>query len=156
MLFTGYSEHSIDAKGRLSVPAKYRSNWSEDRDGSAWYALPWPGATPRETSIHLYTEKGFERLAETWEDSLTPDPVDAELQAALFSFAERLDQDAQGRVRLPAHHLELTQLSGPVVLVGARSRLEIRSRDAWIEQQNDRFRQLPSLAARRAATRKTV
>ncbi|MEO0511391.1 MAG: hypothetical protein AAF108_00635 [Planctomycetota bacterium] len=154
MLFTGYSEHSIDAKGRLSVPSKYRTNWDESRDGSAWFALPWPGDTPDETTIRLYTERGFERLADTWEDSLTPDPVEAELQSALFSLAERLELDAQGRLRIPAHQLELTGLSGPVVLVGARSRLEVRSRDEWLARKTDRFQKLNALAARWAATKK--
>lgn len=153
MLFTGYSEHSIDAKGRLSVPAKYRSNWDAERDGSAWYCLPWPGETQKDRALHLYTERGFERLADQLEDSLTPDPVDGELMSSLFSFAERVEQDTQGRIRVPMHHLELTGLSGPVVLVGSKSRIEVRSRDAWLEGAADRFAQLPALAARRAGAK---
>lgn len=154
MLFTGYSEHTIDAKGRLSVPAKYRSNWDTERDGTAWYSLPWPGETPKDRALHLYTERGFERLADRWEDTLTPEPGEAELMLSLFSFAERVEQDAQGRIRLPVSQLELTGLSGSVVLVGAKSRIEVRSRDVWLERQTERFAQLPMLAARQAASRK--
>ena len=33
MLFTGTSEHTLDAKLRLAIPAKYRNQWNPERDG---------------------------------------------------------------------------------------------------------------------------
>ncbi len=45
MHFTGYSEHTIDAKQRLAIPAKYRAQWDDKRDGTAWYGVPWPIST---------------------------------------------------------------------------------------------------------------
>ena len=51
MLFTGYSENSIDSKGRLAVPFKYRDLWQPDRDGNAWYVLPCS-----KSFLRLYTE----------------------------------------------------------------------------------------------------
>ena len=113
MLFTGHSLNSIDAKARLSIPAKYRSQWSDERDGKAWYCVPWPGRI-----LRLYTETAFTAMAESIEQSLMPAEDQADLDADLFSLAERLEMDAQGRVALPAPHLELTGLSGEVVVIG--------------------------------------
>jgi len=54
VLFTGHSLNSIDAKHRLSIPAKVRAQWKEERDGAAWYCVPWPGGI-----LRLYTEAAF-------------------------------------------------------------------------------------------------
>ncbi|MEL6797746.1 MAG: MraZ N-terminal domain-containing protein, partial [Planctomycetota bacterium] len=66
MLFTGSTELNIDAKGRLSIPSRYRAQLTaKPKEGddntpdtpSAWIALPWPDG-----SIRLYTEHTFEEL----------------------------------------------------------------------------------------------
>lgn len=143
MLFTGHSEHSIDAKLRLAIPKKYRAQWDPARDGTAWYCVPWPGE-----GLRLYTEKTFEALAAQSEQSLTPDSDVGQLEASLFGFAERLTEDATGRIPLPKQHVELTKLGSKVVIVGARNRLEVRDHDTWMASQQSRFEGLPELVAR--------
>lgn len=149
MLFTGHSDHAIDSKLRLAIPAKYRNQLNPEADGSAWYCVPWPGGI-----LRLYTERGFEQLASRDESSLTPGEDEADLEAQLFGFAERLETDAQGRITLPKLHLDLATLaSSEVVIVGARNRLEVRDRAAWLAGQSERFSALPSLVARIEAKR---
>ena len=144
MIFTGHSEHSIDAKLRLAIPAKYRSQWEAARDGDAWYSVPYPDGV-----IRVYTASTFERLAGSAPDSLTPDADEAELEAALFGQAERLEMDSAGRITLPRRHLDLVGLSpGEVVVVGARNRLEVRDRAKWRAGEQARFTRLPELVAR--------
>lgn len=149
MLFTGHSEHTIDAKLRLAIPAKYRARLDESRDGSTWYSVPYPGGV-----IRLYTQARFEALAQEAPDSLTPGDDEAELEASLFGHAEQLEMDAAGRITLPKHHLDLAGLSSrDVVVVGARNRLEIRDRATWQAGAADRFARLPTLVARIEAKR---
>src|SRR5690606_28202452 len=143
MLFTGHSEHSIDAKLRLAIPKKYRAQWDPARDGTAWYCVPWPGE-----GLRLYTEKTFEALAAPPQQSLTPDSDVGQLEAGLFGFAERLTEDAAGRIPLPKLHVELTELGSKVVIVGARNRLEVRDHETWMASQRERFEGLPELVAR--------
>ncbi|MEM1331777.1 MAG: hypothetical protein AAGG07_14630 [Planctomycetota bacterium] len=143
MLFTGHAELTVDAKGRLAIPAKYRNAWEAERDGSSWISIPWPTGI-----IRLYTERAFEALASQGEQSLTPDPDEAELEAQLFGLAEPLNLDSAGRVLLPKTHLRLTGISGEVVVVGARNRLEVRERAAWMQEEERRFQSLPALVAR--------
>ena len=150
MLFTGHSEHSIDAKLRLAIPKKYRALWDPDRDGEAWYCVPWPGE-----GLRLYTERKFEALAEQSDQTLTPDSDVGQLEADLFGFAERLTEDAQGRIPLPKLHLELTALGQKVVIVGAKNRLEVRNRDAWLASQRERFESLPELVKRIEAKKRS-
>lgn len=141
MLFSGYSEHSIDSKLRLAIPAKYRNQWDSVRDGNAWYCIPWPTGL-----LRLYTESQFKRLAEAMGSTLLPDANTAELQAGYFGFAERLEMDSAGRVTLVRKHLELTGLGSDVVVVGALDRLEVRGRQAWEAGQNDMFKRLQERA----------
>lgn len=141
MLFTGVSEHTVDSKLRLAVPAKYRNQWDSVRDGSAWYCIPWPTGL-----LRLYTEGQFQKLAGAMGSTLLPDANTAELQAGYFGFAERLEMDSAGRVTLIKKHLELTGLGSEVVIVGAQDRLEIRSRASWEADQREMFKRLQERA----------
>jgi MraZ protein len=143
VLFTGRSEHVIDKKLRLAVPAKYRNQWSIERDGSAWFCIPWP-----EGRLRLYTQKRFEDLAERGADTLTPSEDMAEFETTFFGSAERLEQDEQGRVVLPKEHLELAKIGSEVVIVGARTRLEVWDKATWKAGEEARFRRLPTLVER--------
>lgn len=147
MLFTGHSDHAIDAKLRLAIPAKYRNQLTPERDGAAWYCVPAQGM------LRLFTEKMFERLASDMGSTLFPGPDQADLEANFFSLAERLEMDAQGRIPLPKRHLELAGLglgggAQDVVIVGARNRLEVRDRAAWMAGEQERFTRLPELVSR--------
>jgi MraZ protein len=140
MLFTGHAEVTIDAKQRLAIPAKFRQMWAEERDGKAWFLVPWTGNV-----LRLYTEARFTKLAEDQEQSLTPDSDQAELEATLFGLAERVEPDSTGRIVIPRNVAELTGLSSEVVVVGAKNRLEIRDRASWNAALKDRFAQMPAL-----------
>lgn len=140
MLFTGHSEHTIDAKFRLAIPAKYRNQWDAGRDGGAWVCIPWPSG-----HLRLYTEMSFTKMAEQGDMSLTPDETTAELEASLYGLAERLEMDSAGRIALPKQHVEMAGLTSNVVVVGARNRLEVRDSTDWRASSAERFRSLPGL-----------
>jgi MraZ protein len=138
--FTGNAEITIDAKQRLSIPAKFRSLVEAGRDGVAWIAVPYPGGI-----IRLYTESGFRVLAERGEQTLTPDEDVARLQATLFGLAERIEPDSVHRITLPKTHLELTGLGTDVVVLGAGDRLEVRDRAVWKDEVKTNFGSLTSI-----------
>lgn len=145
MLFTGSSNLTIDAKSRLAIPAKYRAQWDAVRDGAAWFCLPWPTG-----HLRLYTEGRFNALAQQGKDSLTLNEDEAQLESDLFGFAERIEPDSAGRITLPKPLMDFVKL-GPerdVVIVGARSRLEVHDRAAWEASAAQRFAALPDLIKR--------
>eukprot|EP01025_Chloroclados_australasicus_P007599 TRINITY_DN12488_c0_g1_i3.p3 TRINITY_DN12488_c0_g1~~TRINITY_DN12488_c0_g1_i3.p3 ORF type:complete len:148 (-),score=25.13 TRINITY_DN12488_c0_g1_i3:199-642(-) len=140
MLFTGHAEHSIDAKLRLSLPKKHRTQWDPEEQGDQWYCVPWPNGI-----LRLYPAKTFERLAQLSAESLTPNEDEGELEATLYGLAEMLTVDGQGRIMLPKEHLEMTGLGRAVVVVGVRNRLEIHDQDGWQADRARRFADLPNL-----------
>lgn len=143
MLFTGQSDHTIDGKQRLAIPAKHRNQWDPVRDGSAWICIPWPTG-----HLRLYTEATFTSLAKQGEMTLTPDEDLAELQATLFGLAERLEMDSAGRIIIPPQQKKLAGLGDEVTIVGAGDRLEVRAREHWASTTPERFAALPDLVRR--------
>jgi MraZ protein len=140
VIFTGVSEVTVDAKGRLAIPAKYRNAWDTQRDGGAWFSVPWPGGV-----LRLYTEGAFNALSQIPRDSFTAGEDRDRFDTAFFSQAERLEMDASGRILLPKRHLRLTALTDEVVVVGARNRLEVWPRASWEAEEERRFATLPEV-----------
>jgi MraZ protein len=143
VLFTGQFEHTVDAKGRLAIPAKYRALWNREQDGDAWYCVPWP----EDRVLRLYTEKTYQSLASQWNQSLTPSQTQSRLQRGFFGLSERLEMDKQGRVILPRVHLDLVGLGPEVVVIGSLNRLEVVDRAKWLADLKQTFESLPQLAA---------
>jgi len=140
MIFTGHADLTIDAKQRLAIPAKHRALLKPERDGAAWYCVPW-----RAQTLMLYTEARFTELAERGGATLTPGEDEAGLEANFFGLTERLEMDSAGRITIPRLHLELTGIGTDVVMVGSGRRLEVWDRGAWTAGLAERFQNLPNL-----------
>lgn len=144
VLFTYEYAHSIDDKYRLAIPAEYRHQWNEQRDGKAWFCVPWPGTEAGKTGhLRLYTEATFQQMSSCRPAVMFPDEQEADREASYYGFAIRLTMDKQGRITIPEKHLRLAGLGRDVVIVGAGSRLEVRDRASWIATEEERFRRLP-------------
>lgn len=146
MLFTGYAEATFDAKQRLSIPAKYRRSagaGGQEEPQGAWYCFPW-----REGIIRLYPEATFEQLASVGSPTLFPNEDEAEFYATFFGSVERVEMDSVGRVILPRQMVQLAHLANEVVIVGARDRLEVRDKAAWLATAPQRLANLQSLLSR--------
>lgn len=146
MPFTGQAEASIDAKQRLAIPAKFRNRWNPKDDGETWFCVPWP----KTGALRLYTEKMHNELfsAGRRDPSLTPDEDQAELDVILHSVTEQVDVDANNRIRLPAWQVEHLGLPKEVIVLGAGDRLEIRAREDWQNEFNDRLAKMAELSSR--------
>ncbi|MEM1353824.1 MAG: hypothetical protein AAGH88_02965 [Planctomycetota bacterium] len=131
MVFTGKYEHAIDAKRRIAIPSEIRRTVQRglglgEGDTVVFYCvLGGPDV------LCLYTEPGYQRLAEELRQS-DLDPADLlEYEDVFFSQSQRVEMDSAGRVRLPDHLLQQTGLAGEVSLTGAGDHLKIRDKVAW-------------------------
>ncbi len=149
LVFTGTFEHAIDAKHRLAIPAEVRNLLLREApagiagvDGAVPLALY---VTLGDGALCLYTEAGFEkRAAELDQSALDADEL-LEYERMLFSLANRVELDAQGRVRLPDHLLKQSGLGTEVVLIGVKDHLEVRDRAAWMAHVQQILAQKPGL-----------
>lgn len=120
-MFYGSYRHSLDEKGRLTLPSKLRQNLS-----SKLYVLKG-----YEGSLNVYTEETFQAYLSklsglTYENKLSRDV----LRVALASVTE-LELDDKFRVQLPVSLREKYQISDKIVIVGMLDHLEFFNEDKW-------------------------
>jgi MraZ protein len=125
MLLTGTFSRSIDEKLRVAIPKPLRPVL-ERPDGGGFYVAP---GTDR--SLALYPEEAFARLAEHLARA-SPTRQDVRAFTRLFyARAQRVELDAQGRVRIPRELADLARLQKEVVLLGVQDHLELWSAERW-------------------------
>lgn len=117
--FSGHSEHTLDAKGRVIVPAKYRSRFS---DGAHL-------AKGNNRSLALWTRESYERQASSWLEKLESGEEGLEEKALYWAAnVEEVAVDAgTGRLLIPPYMREYAQLElgQPVLLNGALNHLDV-------------------------------
>ena len=147
MAFAGQADISIDAKGRLAIPAKFRAELDRQGWRASWKCLPWPNGT-----IRLYPEPIFDRIASSLDDKLMPNEEEERLLQAIFGMSESAEADSAGRIRLSAQLLRAAQISSEATVVGSNAFLVVHDRQRWEQQQRGVFEQLPDLV--RAVSRR--
>jgi len=142
-MFRGRFEYSIDAKGRLSIPAKFREVLSSGYDArlivTNFDQCLW--AYPAQEWLEL------ERKVGALPQFL--DEVKA-LQRVFISAATECPIDKPGRILLPASLRDYAGIDRDVVLVGMTKRIEIWSKERWDKVFQEAQGKLESLGARLA------
>ena len=118
-LFNGHSEHTLDAKGRVIVPAKYRSFFA---DGAHL-------GIGSNRSLTLWTHTSFEKKANDWLEKMESGEPGAEEEAQFWAAnIEDVSVDAStGRLLVPPYMRTHAQLEPgqPVLLAGALSHIAV-------------------------------
>ncbi|MCF0120203.1 MAG: division/cell wall cluster transcriptional repressor MraZ [Oscillospiraceae bacterium] len=121
---TGVYSHTIDAKGRLFIPARLREEL-----GDVFYVT-----VSGDRCLNAYPE-------ETWEDFRTKvRQLERRKQnefRPIFSHAVKCEIDAQGRILLPKELRERKKLEKNVVIVGNNDIAEIWDAAEWERQDMD-------------------
>jgi len=131
--FTGFYEHTIDAKHRLAIPAEIRALVTPPQGaGEKSGAVVFYVTLGEKRSLCLYPEKEFDKRAAALDDSERDADEVLSYEEVFFGLARRVEMDAQGRVRLPEHLIKMAKLGPEVVLVGSKDHLRIRDRAEWL------------------------
>jgi MraZ protein len=124
-MFLGQYDHSIDAKGRVAVPAKFRSQLEEGAVISKGMG----------TCLSVYTiARWAEKSQELTEGKTTEELRDFERRIYPSASEEKLD--GQGRLVIPARLRSYARLENEVTVAGVRDHFEIWDRAAWQEYQD--------------------
>jgi MraZ protein len=121
--FSGEYEHTLDEKGRLIIPAKFRAGLAQGSfitrgmDGCLFVLPPNAWKVLSEQAANLPLSKPGARL----------------FSRMIFSGTE-CNLDRQGRILLPPPLREHADIESEVVIIGVNSRLEIWSKKRWQEQ----------------------
>jgi MraZ protein len=125
-MFRGRFVHTIDAKGRVSIPAGIRMELQR-RSQLA------PTLTIRPDHLALFAHEDFQAFADRL---MSVDPLNLqgqELARFFIGHSEECAPDAQGRILIPGHMREHAQLDKEVVIAGVGNWIEIWDRRRFEE-----------------------
>jgi MraZ protein len=129
-VFLGNYEHTIDSKGRVAVPARFRNEL-----GERMYVTRW-----LDKCLALYPAAQFDELAAKVSSLSIVDPNARSLRRIFFSEAAEVELDKQGRINIPARLREFAGLGNDeaqVIVVGMNNYVEIWSPELWNQIQDE-------------------
>lgn len=120
-MFIGHYYHSIEAKGRLAIPASFRSQL--DSGGVVTWGL--------DGCLFLFPNSYWQKLSEKLASLPMTNPQARNLTRLLVQSASDLSLDTQGRTLIPEHLRKTANLKKQVVVAGSLNRIEIWDRDNY-------------------------
>lgn len=121
--YVGTFRHTLDAKNRLTIPAKWRFAGDENE---GYLALPHPSG-----HVMVLPPNEVEKLYERISAMRLSDDEALEFQNKFFSQAHLFGCDKQGRINLPETLLQRAGISKDVVLVGTMTKFGLWSPERW-------------------------
>ncbi len=138
-MFMGEYTHSIDAKGRIILPADFRQE----------LGVSFVITKGLDKCLFLYGQQAWEDLAAKLRALPLVKPEARALVRFFFAGARTLECDKQGRFLIPANlrnHAEIV-LKEDVILTGVDNRIEVWSKDNWNRYNGEVEPDVTSIAA---------
>lgn len=120
-MFIGEYNHTVDAKGRVSMPARFR-----DDLGDAFYIT-----RGMENCLFVYDQREWALMDEKVRNLKLTAKSARGFSRLFYAGAMEIAFDKQGRILIPPHLREFASIEKDVVIVGVSNRIEIWSKDKW-------------------------
>jgi len=124
-MFMGEFDHTLDAKGRIIIPSKFREDLGEEfviTQGLDGCLFVYPNSEWQVFIEKLKTLPGTKEARQ--------------LQRYFMAGAAACQVDKQGRILIPARLRESAALDKEIVFVGVLNKIEIWSKERWEENNN--------------------
>ena len=122
--FFGRYEHSLDDKGRVILPSKFRGSFEH-----GGYLTQYTDGC-----LSLWTPEQFDQQMENMKERAAISKQDRNLVRLWASTSHELEIDRQGRMAIPARLRDYAGLVADVLLLGAIDRVELWNRQTWDEK----------------------
>ena len=126
-MFYGEHEHTVDRKGRLIVPAKFRAAFKEYSVEKLFLTRGLDGC------LFLFTEEEWRRQESKFKGISFTRGEARKFNRLYFSGAVEAEPDRQGRILVPKTLKDFAQIKQDVVFVGVSSHMEIWAKERWHE-----------------------
>ena len=128
-MFRGAAAINLDAKGRVAIPTRYRSEILEKNQGHMVCTVDI-----RQPCLLLYPLDEWEKIEEKLLSLSNFDPNQRRLQRVMLGYATECEMDAQGRILLSGPLRNHAKLEKALMLVGQLNKFEIWSESEWLAQ----------------------
>lgn len=123
-MFLGEYEHTLDSKGRVAIPARFRAQM--DRGAVISKGM---GTCLSVYTMDRWEEKSNELVAGKANDELR------DFERRIYPSASEVELDGQGRMVIPAKLRAYARLEAEVTIAGVRDHFEIWNRTIWQQYQ---------------------
>ncbi len=123
IMFMGEYSHTIDAKGRIIVPAKFRESLGNN----------FVVTKGLDNCLFVYTSEDWRKFEEKLRTLPLTNKDARKFTRFFLAGAAEMEIDKQGRILIPSVLREFAALEKDVVLVGVGSRIEIWDKASWNE-----------------------
>ena len=144
-VFRGANQLTLDAKGRMVMPTRYRDRIAERSAGHVVVTVD------RDQCLLLYPLPDWEEIERKLMKLPTLNPQSRLLQRLMVGYATDLELDGHGRLLLPAELRSFASLNRNAVLLGQGNRFELwdeakwtERRDQWLNGEADAPGELPA------------
>ncbi|NQT95143.1 MAG: division/cell wall cluster transcriptional repressor MraZ [Candidatus Omnitrophica bacterium] len=126
-MFYGEFAHTLDRKGRLIIPSKFREALKEA------YAEKLYVTRGLDKCLFIFTEEEWKAQESKFRSMSFVKSDHRKFNRLFFSGAQDVIPDKQGRVLLPSFLKEYASIKKDVVLIGISDRIEVWSKELWRE-----------------------
>jgi len=130
-MFKGIHNINLDAKGRLTMPTKYRNTISDQSNGNMVVTID-----SEEKCLLLYPATIFSNIEKKINDLPSFTKNHRRIQRLIIGHAEDLELDSSGRILLPKPLRLVAEMSKKITLIGQGAKFEIWSDDIWSNRVN--------------------
>ena len=136
-MLMGEYKNSLDVKGRLVIPSKFREELGEK-------VILTRGL---DGSLFIYSPLKWQELTEKFKTLSFTEKEARNFTRFMLSGANTLEIDKQGRIIIPSYLRDYANLTKEVILVGVLDRVEIWSLENWNKFMTDNFDDLSSISS---------
>jgi transcriptional regulator MraZ len=132
IVFRGFNKISIDNKGRLAVPSRYRELISVQAENSLVITL-----NPLDRSLWLYPLPEWDVIEDKLAALSDFDKQSRRTKQMMRGYATDCQLDSQGRILIPKELRSYSDLTKQAVILGQGNKFEIWNEKAWEVQRDE-------------------
>ena len=130
-MFRGETKVTLDAKGRVAIPVRYRERLKARCDGQLVCTVD------QDYCLLLYPLPEWEEIERKLMRLSSFQPRVRRLQRLMVGHASEIDMDGHGRVLIPRELREFASLDRQAILIGQGNKFELWDESRWNEKRDE-------------------
>jgi len=130
-MFYGEYEHTIDRKGRIILPSKFREVFKEN------FVEKFYVTRGLDKCLFVFTEEEWKLTEQKFKGMSFTKADSRKFNRLFFSGAADVSCDKQGRVLLPQYLKDYAGIKRDVMVIGVSNRMEIWAKEEWRKYYDD-------------------
>lgn len=130
-MLRGTSKLTVDAKGRLSLPARYKSLFAEDEQHRFVITVD------KERCLLIYPLRNWELVEKRIENLPNLNPEIRQYQRLILGYAHEVELDKNNRILISKELRDFASISKEVVLTGQGRKFELWDNALWDQKMNN-------------------